>query len=96
MDMSKKEFIYNLIYENEKEQVFLGSKDFYSKMGRKYKIIPDSDLYIKIVNFQINKYGTTLGYEDREHNAEELRRVAKCRYVCKIQARKRKRKTKLY
>lgn len=80
----KDNFIENIIFENEKENTFNNSYDFCKRIKDKYKIDKYlGDLYKKIVNYQIGKYGCSLQYLVDRHSTEDLFRI--CR-----NARKRK------
>lgn len=57
-------FIENMIFENEKEKVFLNSRYFYKMLIEKYKIsnyLSYSEVYKRICNYQIMKYGERVG-----------------------------------
>lgn len=53
-------FKAQVVLELEKDNAFYSSKHFRNKILEKYGFIPDSDIYKKIVNYQIDKYGETL------------------------------------
>lgn len=81
----KNEFIERMIFEKEKETSFNNSYDFCKKIRDKYKIdYYLGDLYKRIVNYQIDKYGASLQYVVETHNTEELiklgRNASKRRY----------------
>ena len=84
VDMMNNEFIERMIYEKEKDNTFNNSYDFCKKIREKYKIdYYLGDLYKKIVNYQIDTYGSSLHYLVDRHSTEDLYRL--CR-----NARKRK------
>lgn len=50
----------NLIFEAYKNKAFDGSKKFKTEVKNNYGFEPSSDLYRKIVNYQVKKYGHSL------------------------------------
>ena len=60
----KDDFIKRMIFENEKDTAFRSSGYFYKTIQEKYHIFSRcySDVYIKIINYQIKKYGQVLDY----------------------------------
>ena len=60
----KDDFIKRIIFENEKDTAFRSSGYFYKTIQEKYHIFSRcySDVYIKIINYQIKKYGQALDY----------------------------------
>ena len=54
------EFIERFIFENEKDTPFRNGKEFYKLLKDKYKLEMIPNLYTKIVNYQIKKYGVAL------------------------------------
>lgn len=67
------EFIERMIYEKEKDTAFNNSYDFCKKIREKYKIdYYLGDLYKRIINYQIDKYGASLQYVVENHSTEEL------------------------
>lgn len=60
----KDDFIKRMIFENEKDTAFRSSGYFYKMIQEKYHIFTRcySDVYIKIINYQIKKYGQALDY----------------------------------
>lgn len=54
------DFKEQAIYEFEKDNSFSGAREFRFKIKNKYGIIPSSNLYRRITNYQINKYGEPL------------------------------------
>ena len=70
------EFIENIIFENEKDKGFKNSYEFYKLLLSKYKIgkkIPD--LYKRIINYQIERYGQSLDYVDKSFTYNEIKRI---------------------
>lgn len=58
--MMNNDFIENVIFENEKDTSFINSRDFKVKVSYKYKTKVSSDLYYRIIRYQVNKYGEGL------------------------------------
>lgn len=58
MDQFKEE----VVFEIEKDKPFNGVREFTYLVVRKYGFKPSSDLYRRVVNYQIEKYGTTANY----------------------------------
>lgn len=58
--MIKKIFIEKLLYLKYKDRAFSNKNDFKQKLS-KYNIDLDN-LYIKIINYQVKKYGRSLHY----------------------------------
>lgn len=54
------DFKEQAIYEFEKDSSFSGAKEFKFKIKQKYGFEPSSDLYRRITNYQIRKYGEPL------------------------------------
>lgn len=56
------DFKENVIFEKEKETSFRSSEYFKNKMKDKYKLSDEqvSKLYIRIVKYQVKKYGSNL------------------------------------
>ena len=55
------EFIEKIIFENEKHTPFKNISKFYDLLHRKYKLKGyHTDLYRRIINFQIDFYGHSL------------------------------------
>ena len=82
------DFKENLIFEEWKDQPLHSSVWFRDKMKEKYGITKTTDLYAKIVNYQIKKYGTNLlhgkniefinnikstSHKCRKHNSERTK-----------------------
>lgn len=55
-------FKENIIFEECKDKVYENSLDFKKEIKKKYNIIASSDLYTRIINYQIKEYGGTLSY----------------------------------
>lgn len=51
------DFKENLIFEEYKDQPLRGARRFKADMLAKYKIQISSDLYSRLINYQISKYG---------------------------------------
>ena len=55
------EFIEKIIFENEKNTPFRNIRVFYAILHNKYKLKGyHTDLYRKIINYQVDKYGHSL------------------------------------
>ena len=54
------EFIEKFIFEKEKDTPFMNELNFYNFIKEKYRTKVNRDLYIKIINYQINTYGESL------------------------------------
>lgn len=54
------EFKEQTIFEFEKDNSFTGSREFKRKIKDKYGLLPSSELYRRITNYQIRKYGEPL------------------------------------
>ena len=88
------DFKENIVFEEYKEKAFKRAKDFRDEVKKHYGFTPSSDLYTKIINYQINKYGDTLigGYEIEEiNNFGDKKRTTRLR---RIESNERKRKCK--
>lgn len=89
------EFIERMIYECEKDNPFKNIKSFYKAIFDKYKVKPSSDLYKKIVNYQIDFYGSSLTYDDKEksfRSNEDMRKITDEANARRYSRKKRKRK----
>lgn len=53
-------FIENYIFEIEKDKPFGNSGEFYLLLKDKYKLGKQPNLYKRIINYQIKKYGEAL------------------------------------
>lgn len=81
--MDKIELIFNIY----KDSVIF-SKKFKAEMIRKYKLSDDEirNLYVKIQNYQIDRYGNRLTREERTFTSQEKERVnvnARMRKYCR-------------
>lgn len=54
------DFKEQAIYEFEKDSSFSGAREFRTKIKSKYGFEPGSELYRRITNYQIKKYGEPL------------------------------------
>ena len=54
------EFIERFIFEKEKNTPFANKETFYKVIKEKYRMQGNRDLYIKIINYQIDTYGESL------------------------------------
>lgn len=61
-----------MIYESYKDKCINGTGYFKRKIKQDYGLIPSSDLYRKIVNYQIKKYGKQLTAELRRDYEKEF------------------------
>lgn len=86
-------FIENFIFEIEKDKPFCNSSEFYLLLKEKYNLEKQPNLYKKIINYQIKKYGEALNnsklidirtHEDCVKKSEN----AKSRLYFKIKGRK--------
>lgn len=89
------EFIDNYIFETEKDKCFKNASEFYDLLLKKYKIKEKKkDLYVRIINYQIDIYGSNLSFKDYYNTYEDLMRIQhnhRCRHYNKLH-RKGKRK----
>ena len=72
------DFIERMIYECEKDKPFKNIKLFYKEIYDKYKIKPSSELYKEIMNYQIDIYGQSLNYDEKEkvyRSNEDMRHI---------------------
>lgn len=72
--MDKVQLIFNLY----KDKVII-SKPFRLELSRKYKLTDEEirNLYIKIQNYQIKKYGEIMTYDKDVYTAEELKIISR-------------------
>lgn len=84
------EFIERFIFEKEKDTPFRNKETFYGIMKEKYRIKATRDLYIKIINYQIDKYGESLA----NTRLIEIRRHEDCVRLSHNAHARRKRKLK--
>lgn len=54
------DFKEQAIYEFEKDKAFSGANEFRTRIKEKYGFVPNSNLYRRIINYQIKKYGEPL------------------------------------
>lgn len=78
--MNIEEFIF-LTYKDQP----IVTKKFREEISRKYKLTNDEsrNIFVKIHNYQVNKYGERLSHDKGIHSAEELitiNRKARARY----------------
>lgn len=60
--MFKEEYVFH----KYKNRCFKNAERLKSELIRKYKDVDVGDLYMRIVNYQVKKYGTSLCYADWE------------------------------
>lgn len=53
-------FIFDFIFNTEKDKPLLSAKQFKAKIYKQYKLEIDNELYVAINNYQIKKYGSPL------------------------------------
>lgn len=77
-------FKEQVIFEKEKDLALGSSELFYRKLKYEYKLknrpIAFSNLYRKIINYQIDKYGTTISDSDCDygkHTKEERLKISR-------------------
>lgn len=56
------DFKENIVFEEYKDVVIKTSADFKKEVKEKYNFVASLDLYAKIINYQIKKYGGALSY----------------------------------
>ena len=54
-------FIFDIIFNIEKDKPLISAKQFKGRVYKKYKIEINNDLFVAINNYQIKKYGIPLG-----------------------------------
>ena len=54
-------FIFDIIFNIEKDKPLLSAKQFKARIYKKYKLEINNDLFVAINNYQIKKYGIPLG-----------------------------------
>ncbi len=69
-------FAEELIFELYKDKVIKNRKSFIKEMQSKFRDVNVSELYVRIVNYQINSYGEMLKNYVEWINKEELRRIS--------------------
>lgn len=66
-------FKENLIFELEKDKPIKNTKLFNEHLYKTYGYVAsNSDIRTKIINYQLNKYGDSIGYEIRKTTKYEL------------------------
>jgi hypothetical protein len=85
--MNLKELIFNMYKETN-----MGSRKFRTIISKKYKLsdIEISNIYAKINNYQINKYGGRINKEYELINREEYKKIARNRRTAKYERLKRR------
>ena len=80
--MNLKELIFNMYKETD-----MGARKFRAIIRKKYKLsdIEISNIYTKINNYQINKYGGRINKEYELVNREEYKKIARDRRTAKYQ-----------
>lgn len=100
------ELVDNLIFEVYKDKIIINASRFREQVQKDYGFIPSSDLYRKIINYQINKYGTQLdehvlpttkyfsqwGLKNRTRTLERNKEKAKLEGMIKRNEKSRKHK----
>ena len=76
-------FKSQMVFELEKDNPFNSAKVFYEEIRKKYGLERDSDLYKRICNYQLEKYGQTL-------RNKEVREFVKGFGIRNIRSRMRK------
>ena len=90
------DFKINLIFEKEKDLALESSEKFYKKLRDIYKFQSDnvtlSNLYRKLINYQIKKYGATISDSDCNYGRFTKEQHVKIRnskrYRCKYRKNK--------
>lgn len=84
--MNLKELIFNMYKETD-----MGSRKFRTIISKKYKLsdIEISNIYARINNYQISKYGSRTSNEYEVKSAEEYRKIAINRRTAKYERRNR-------
>ena len=65
--MSSDKFKEDLIFSIYKDKALRGARTFKSMIKEKYKVDASSDLYAKLVNYQLNVYGKYLTPNDMDY-----------------------------
>lgn len=78
----KDNFIDNYIFEKEKDLPVKNATCFYFKIKDVYKVYPSNrtELYKRIINYQVKKYGSSLQYGYRKTKEEKERLSRNARY----------------
>ena len=58
------DFKEKIIFEEYKDKAFENSSAFKKEIKDKYNYIASSDLYTRIINYQIKKYGRSISYSN--------------------------------
>ena len=96
MEKSELGLVDKLIYEAYKDRAVNGMNYFKKKIKSDYGIIPSSDLYRKIINYQIKKYGKQLNVDlGREYERLFYERNVKSRKNNIERAERRNRQIKI-
>ena len=93
VDMMTNEFIDELIFTECKDICFKNAKKFYDHVFKRYRIKEKKvDIYKRIINYQIKKYGMSLNECNKViiPSKEELRKLAVNMRNIKYQKRNRK------
>ena len=71
-----KKFIEEIIFQRNKDKRFRNAEEFKGTILKNFKNVDVSKIYVKIVNYQIKKYGQTLnGFDDyTTQKQKELRK----------------------
>lgn len=90
------DFKERIIFEKEKDLALESAEKFYKKLRDVYKYNPDvrklSDLYRKLVNYQIKKHGAVISDSDCNYGAfthDEYCKLARSKLARKRQKRNR-------
>lgn len=81
--MKMEDIVFNLYKDN-----IITCKAFREEVSRLYKIENTQDLFVRIVNYQIEKYGHQLRYAPIVDNSEDCKRKCK-RAKARKQAKRR-------
>ena len=96
MEKSELGLVDKLIYEAYKDRAVNGMNYFKKKIKSDYGIIPSSDLYRKIINYQIKKYWKQLNVDlGREYERLFYERNVKSRKNNIERAERRNRQIKI-
>ena len=89
------DFKDQIIFNLEKDNTFYNSKKFYKVVKEKYGKEQDSELYIKVLNYQIKKYGRVLTSSEFIEGTPKQSKNFKKRKACKDLAYRRYREMKV-
>lgn len=70
------DFKENIIFQNFKDTAFSSINQFKYLVYKKYHYIAGSDLYRKVVNYQVDTYGTSLNRKDKKFTSEHCNMLA--------------------